>query len=155
MANDTDTIVVRRMRAGDADTAAALCGQLGYPADGPAVRRRFAAIQRDADHAVFVACGPTEQVVGWAHVHGKCLLELEPYAEIGGLVVDREYRGRGIGRALMAAAERWALARGYATVLLRSRADRQEAHRFYEAVGYVRVSSQLKFERHLVPPPAA
>ena len=135
--------------ANSAYAVAAVCGQLGYRAKDQAVRRRFAAIERDADHAVVVACGPARQVVGWVHVHGKRLLELEPHVEIGGLTVNAEHRGRGVGRALMGAAERWALGQGYATVLLRSRADREETHRFYEGVGYTRVSSQLKFHKRL------
>ena len=142
------------MQIDDADAVATLCGQLGYPADARSIRRRFAHIYGYADHALFVACVAGAAVVGWVHAHGKRLLEVEPFAEIGGLVVDSAYRGRGVGRALMAEAERWALDRGYAEIILRSRSDRAEAHRFYKGIGYAQVSSQHKYRKSLVVPRA-
>jgi GNAT superfamily N-acetyltransferase len=54
------------------------------------------------------------------------------YAEIGGLVVERRRRKKGIGKLLMTGAEEWAREQGCSVVRLRSSAVRTEAHRFYE-----------------------
>ena len=58
--------------------------------------------------------------------------------EIVAQLVDDELRGRGIGRALVAAAEAELAERGAAGVRLTSRADRPAAHGFWEELGYVR-----------------
>jgi len=71
----------------------------------------------------------------------------EGTAEVGGLVVDSQSRGRGIGRSLMAAAEAWTRERGYSQLMLRSNTIRTEAHRFYQKLGYTIVKSQHKFQK--------
>lgn len=135
------------MTAADAPSVARLATQLGYPCEPADIERRFAFIAGAPDHAVLVAEAPSGQVVGWVHVHGRCLLEAEPFAEIGGLVVAEECRGQGVGRALMAEAERWAAEHGYAEVCVRSNAIRQAAHRFYQGLGYRPVKAQQVFRK--------
>ena len=56
---------------------------------------------------------------------------------------------RGIGKAFMAAAERWALDHGYRSVSLSSNIARGEAHAFYEAIGYQRFASSHLFRKEL------
>src|SRR5690242_5210686 len=114
-------VPIRSMRFEDADPVARLSGQLGYPASAADVARRFADIGRQPDAAVFVADDErTGGVVGWVHVYRVPLLETDDHAEIGGLVVAEGLRGRGIGRALMRAAEAWAGDRGCAAMRVRS-----------------------------------
>ena len=48
------------------------------------------------------------------------------------LAVDPEYRSRGVGRALLEAAQRWGIAHRATHLELDSGIDRTEAHRFYE-----------------------
>ena len=52
------------------------------------------------------------------------------------LACDREQRGRGIGRALMTAAEVWLRERGCPKIQLMVRGDNAAARGFYVAVGY-------------------
>ncbi len=138
---------VRTMTAADSAAVAALATQLGYPSSAEMIGRRLRLMAGDADHGLFVAEGPAGRVAGWVHVHGQRLLEAEPFAEIGGLVVDEACRGQGYGRALLAEAERWAAARGYAEVCVRSNATRLEAHRFYRGLGYALVKAQQVFRK--------
>ncbi len=138
---------IRPMTPADADAAARLATQLGYPSTAAEIERRFHLVEDDPDHGLFVAETADGQVAGWVHVHGRRLLEAEPFAEIGGLVVDEAYRGQGTGRALMAAAERWAAAHGYAEVCVRSNVVREAAHRFYKRLGYRVVKSQHTFRK--------
>src|SRR5215217_3388400 len=57
-------------------------------------------------------------------------------AHIGILVVAEEAEGRGIGAALMAAAEEWARSRGSATLTLNVFEGNQRARALYERSGF-------------------
>jgi GNAT superfamily N-acetyltransferase len=142
------------MRAGDEAAAAELAGQLGYPTTAAQVGERLRRAAGQPDAALLVAEAAAGRVVGWAHAFGVYLLESEPYAELGGLVVDERERGRGVGRALLAAVEGWAREGGFASVRLRSNVVRERAHAFYERLGYERVKTQHCFRRELRDPGA-
>ena len=57
-------------------------------------------------------------------------------ARIRAFVVGSEYRGRGVGRALISFAEDWARWRGARDVMLAAHKRRTDAHRFYLSMGY-------------------
>jgi GNAT superfamily N-acetyltransferase len=132
----------------DAARMAALSGQLGYPTTEPVVRTRLADVLARGDNAVFVA-EEAGAVVAWLHVYGVHTLESDAHAEIAGLVVDAAHRGRGIGKALVAAAEEWAVQAGYRDIHVRSNVVRERTHRFYEREGYAVVKRQSAFVKKL------
>jgi GNAT superfamily N-acetyltransferase len=140
---------VRAMTLDDAAAVAELSGQLGYPSTAEMVRRRFGLLQEGPACGLFVAESGAAGVVGWVHVTGTCLLESDPVAEIGGLVVDAGRRRQGAGRALVAAAEDWARRHGYLTLSVRTNVKRVEAPRFYERLGFALVKSQFRFAKRL------
>lgn len=142
-------MVVRSMTDRDAGAAAELSGQLGYRATAAEVERRFRVLAGDPDGALMVADDGDGRVIGWIHVCGRRFLESDPYAEIGGLVVDAGARRRGAGRALLLEAERWARRHGYSTMRIRSNMKRTEAKPFYERMGYAVIKSQYVFQRTL------
>jgi GNAT superfamily N-acetyltransferase len=51
----------------------------------------------------------------------------------------------------MEAAERWAIARGHRVLRLRSRVQREGAHRFYERLGYRIAKTSHTFQKQLSP----
>jgi GNAT superfamily N-acetyltransferase len=122
---------------------------LGYPASPEEVQRRLAPILCDEQHALFVAVAPGGTVLGWLHGYVCHLVEVEAHVEIGGLVVDEDHRHRGIGRLLLEHLEEWAAQRGCSAMRLRSNVVREDAHRFYEEVGYRVVKTQLAFRKVL------
>ena len=138
---------VRPMTERDARAVADLSGQLGYPSTVAQIDGRFVRLSGDPESAIFVAEGEGGMIVGWVHVVGRCFLELDPYAELGGLVVDAAARRQGAGKALVSAAERWAAGRGYVTMRVRSNTMRVEARPFYEGAGYAIVKSQNVYEK--------
>ncbi len=69
-----------------------------------------------------------------------------PVGRVSMMVVEEALRGRGIGAALVAAAERLLAAQGCYMVEVTSNARRTEAHRFYERLGYQRTSVRLAKE---------
>jgi len=151
---------IRRAVPEDAREIAELSRQLGYPSTPEEIATRFESLSSSALDAVFVAtleaddtrapapaCGA--RVIAWLHVFGRTMIESAPYAEIGGLVVHESERARGVGRALVAEAESWAAARGYATIRVRSNVVREAAHRFYSARGYRTSKTQTVFVKEL------
>jgi GNAT superfamily N-acetyltransferase len=133
---------VRQARLADADVIAALAAELAqsfafcrsdfdlsYPAMLAERDTCVLAAEQDGDcagyllgfcHLTFFANGP----VGWVEE----------------VLVRREHRGRGIGRDLMSAFERWAAARGCTMVALATR----RAAPFYLALGYEESAAYLR-----------
>jgi GNAT superfamily N-acetyltransferase len=91
-------------------------------------------IYSNPKHAVFVAVSDSSSITGWIHVLPRLLLIWRPIAEIGGIVVDEKERRKGIGRALISRAEKWAKENGYEGIIVRSDSRRQESHKFYPAI---------------------
>ena len=139
-------IAIRLATVEDAERVAALSTQLGYPTSLEDTQRYLAQVARDPSHVVYVAA-EDGWVVGWVHV--RAMLHDDRAAEIEGLVVDEAYRGRGIGRLLMQQSEQWMRERGCGTVYVRSNIVREEAHRFYEGLGYENIKTSLTFRKTL------
>ena len=135
-------IEIRPIRATDAPRLTGLLAQLGYPSDVDAVASRLAIILKSAVQQVLVAI-PTDdsRIDGYIGVERRLTLVEDEYAEITGLVVDAAARRSGLGRALMHAAEQWAVQQGLHTVVVRSNVARSESHLFYEGIGYQRTKT--------------
>lgn len=142
-------MLIRDARMTDAIEIARLSLQLGYEVSVNEVSKRMDKILLNNDNAVFVMEVRDNKIAGWAHVHGRELMEVHPFAEIGGLVVDKNYRRQGIGESLMRKCEEWAREKGYQEVRLRSGGHRKDAHAFYKRIGYNNVKWQEVFSMNL------
>ena len=140
---------IRTARTYDAPAIAELGTQLGYPATRQQIASRLAGIESEPASRVLVAENGEGDVVGWLHVVVRAQLTEEPCAEILGLVVDESCRGAGIGESLIRAAETWARSEGCTRLRVRSRVERERAHRFYERTGYERVKTQVVLAKAL------
>lgn len=144
-------MLIRDAECSDAPILAILCEQLGYPVLCDAVESRLQHILSDSAHQCLrVAILPEVGVVGWVHVHIVHFLGSDPFAEIGGLVVDAAHRRGGAGRALMRSAEAWACSRGLKTIRLRSNVLRKDAHQFYQGLGYELTKTQYTFQKETI-----
>src|SRR6185437_15042478 len=100
-------LCIRKIALADAEAAARLAGELGYPVSAGQMEERIEKVTSLREHVVYVAC-LADSVVGWIDVGVVHHLQADAYAEIGGLVVSSEFRSAGIGRQLVARAEQWA-----------------------------------------------
>ncbi len=141
-------LCVRQIAITDAEAAARLSAELGYPVSPEEMQKRIREVANLAEHAVYVAC-VANVVAGWIDVGIVHHLQAEAYGEIGGLVVSSEYRSLGIGRKLVARAEEWARSRGVKRMIVRSRIAREAAHRFYLREGYERTKTSAVFSKAL------
>ncbi len=140
-------MTVRELVAGDLPGLAPLLLHLGVSIDGEELARRHARLDVPGNRAW--VCESDGELVGWLHAQERPSLTTDATVEITALVVAPAARRRGCGRALMQAAERWAKERGCVAVALRSGVDRDQAHRFYERLGYVVRSTAHKLVKRL------
>jgi ribosomal protein S18 acetylase RimI-like enzyme len=73
----------------------------------------------------------------------------DPSGRILALVTSNTARRRGIGRALIAAVEKDFARKGIRRVALNTRLTREDAHKFYELLGYER--NGWRFVKQLRP----
>ncbi len=139
---------IRCARTYDAAAIAALCDELGYPATRQQVVARLAAIE-NAAAKVFVAENASGEVIAWLHAGICAQLTGDDEAEILGLVVAANARSSGIGRALVECAAAWAREHGCTRLRVRSRAERERTHRFYEREGFELIRTQRMFARRI------
>jgi ribosomal protein S18 acetylase RimI-like enzyme len=142
---------IRAAKLSDAPELAALLCELGYKTTRDEMTMRLKSILPDASYSTFVAksgkqlCGMIGTLTHISHEHN------DVSGKIVALVVSKEQRCSGIGRALIAAAEKDFARRNVTRVTLTTRFERDEAHRFYEALGYDRTG--LRFAKNLAPAP--
>jgi GNAT superfamily N-acetyltransferase len=135
-------VLIRPIRAADAPRLTGLLTQLGYPSEVDAVTSRLAGIVNSATQEVLLAVPADDsRIDGYVGVERRLALEVDERVEITGLVVDSAARRSGLGRALVNAAEQWALQHGLHTVVVRSNVVRPESHPFYEGIGYQRTKT--------------
>jgi N-acetylglutamate synthase-like GNAT family acetyltransferase len=133
---DQPGLHLRPFRQSDLPVVRDLLRQLGYDVSEPELAGRIAHVVEAADHCLVVA-EIEGRVVGVLHTFRRPALEKPCEAVVQALVVDAQMRGRGLGKALMRAAEEWARLKGLGSVALHTR----KAQPFYEGIGYTRVAS--------------
>ena len=146
-------VAIRRAGPDDAASLAALLGQLGYPVDAAAIPARLRAIEA-AGGALFLATVDAA-AAGLVGVQAYPVLHAPaPVAYLTALVVATSARGRGVGRALVEAAERWARAAGCGRLAVTSAEHRDDAHAFYPRVGLPYTGRRFARSLDDAPPPS-
>jgi RimJ/RimL family protein N-acetyltransferase len=141
------TVRIRRAEPGDADRLVALAREVGSEEEGWLItagewrsssdeRRYLKTIRRHPDAAVFVA-EENGGIVGRLSVARDAHPASEHVADLG-LMVARDHRRRGIGAALMEAAEEWARGVGIRKLELHVFPHNRPAIALYEKLGYER-----------------
>jgi GNAT superfamily N-acetyltransferase len=148
-------IEIRDAGVEDAPQLAALSSQLGYIATAAKIRSRLNTIRNSELDVVYVAV-VGGIVVGW--VHGFCTVRLESgwFSEIGGIVVDQNYRMKTVGKRMIEQLKQWALAKGMTLLRVRVHKARSDAHEFYLGQGFSETKEQKVFDAVLrddSPPP--
>jgi ribosomal protein S18 acetylase RimI-like enzyme len=132
---DPSAVNMRPAAAADADAIASLFTDEGYPA-GPS--DILARLERFASpHSRVVVAEHDGTMLGFIAVHALPRFEHDDrILRILALVVDAGARERGVGRTLMAEAERIGSELGVAFVEITAGHHRPEARHLYESLGY-------------------
>jgi GNAT superfamily N-acetyltransferase len=146
----TERIVVssvRPARPGDAPRLTPLLAQLGYDVPLAQVERSIA--DAGGEYRILIAEAGGEPA-GMLEVRvAPASITVRRHAFVSAVVVDQRLRSAGVGAALVAAAERWAIERGCESIQLRTNVVRERAHAFYERLGYGRKKSQHLYVKRL------
>ena len=131
-------LTVRVAEVNDAAALAQLMCELGYETTESEMQMRLERIVNDDRYRTFVAvhdgevCGMIGTLTSMNYEHN----------DVGGrilvLVTLRTMRRHGIGRSLIATAEKDFAQRGIRRIALNTRLAREDAHKFYESLGYER-----------------
>jgi ribosomal protein S18 acetylase RimI-like enzyme len=131
-------LTIRAAETKDAEALARLMCELGYKTAKSEMQMRLGRIAADERYRTFVAvrdgkvCGMIGTITNPSYEHN----------DLGGrilaLATSSTMRRRGIGRALIATAEKDFAERGINRVALNTRLTREDAHKFYESLGYKR-----------------
>ena len=143
------SITYRKVVLKDAASIARLAKQLGYQSSVSNIRLRLSALLNNADHCVFVAVDQN-QPIAWIHGVLCYRVETDSFVEIGGLVVDSNYRKRGVGEELVELVAKWSSESKKCTNLkVRSNINREESHPFYEKIGFNLNKTQKVYDKSL------
>ena len=143
---------IRGARPDDTTGVASLLDELGYPCSVAALGARLERLR--GPHDEVLVADRDGALVGLATVHVTSVLHRPaPVGRLTSLIVTEAARGRGVGRALVEAAERWLAGRGCGLVEVTSNRRRTDAHAFYARLGYETTS--LRFNKGLPDPALA
>ena len=132
----TDTALTYRIATeADAEAIATLFTDEGYPAGQSDIVERLTRFA--SEHSRVVVAEHENALLGFIAVHAMPRFEHDDrILRVLALVVDAGARERGIGRALMAEAERIGAGLDAAFIEITAGHHRPEARRLYESLGY-------------------
>jgi GNAT superfamily N-acetyltransferase len=129
-------LAIRTAETNDAAALAELMCELGYETNTLEMRMRLEKIAGDVRYRTFVAVeqGKVRGMIGTFAYHSY------EHNDLGGrilaLVVAKDSRRNGLGRRLIEAAEHDFSQRNITRVAVNTRFEREDAHKFYEKLGY-------------------
>lgn len=150
-----DTLVIREAAPGDAEALHDLFGQLvteadldipWTPEDYPGPDRILRMIERfaTADNSLYLVAQAGDRLVGEMSLRGGSLRADRHSASLG-ISISRDWRGKGLGRAMIARGIDWARATGLLSRLeLQVYATNERAVRLYESLGFEREGCRRK-----------
>ena len=135
---------IRPLASSDLESVLVLSKELGYPSEIEELKERFNILTKKDHHAIFIY--DEGSVIGFIHL--ECVDDLieERKLEIKALVVNENARGKGIGKALVEEAKKWAKKRELHTIYLNCNILRDRTHAFYLREGFTKVKTSHFFE---------
>ena len=138
----------RKINTADTPEVAEICNAaLGYDVDVENVKRQIEKLTNDKNQHIIIGYEDEtiRKIIGFVHAQ----MYESFYSDLGlnilGLAVNPDFQGRGIGRKLMNKLEEYAIDNNISFIRLNSALKREEAHKFYEHIGYTCDKVQKRF----------
>lgn len=129
---------IREMEKADLPQLAGLYRQFWQEnADLARMEKQFDVLSRQDTH-ILLSAVDKEMLAGsvMGVVCGELYGDCRPFLVLENMIVDRAYRHKGVGRALLQALEERAMACSCTQIILVTEAEREDACAFYEACGF-------------------
>ena len=138
----------REINTADAQEVAKICkAALGYDVDVENVKRQIEKLTNDKKQHIIIGYEDenTRKIIGFVHAQ----MYESFYSDLGlnilGLAVNPDFQGRGIGGKLMKKLEDYSIDNNISFIRLNSAMKREDAHNFYERIGYTCDKVQKRF----------
>ena len=138
----------RKINTADTPEVAEICNAaLDYDVDAENVKKQIEKLTNDKNQHIIIGYEDeiTRKIIGFVHAP----MYESFYSDLGlnilGLAVNPDFQGRGIGRKLMNKLEEYAVDNNISFIRLNSALKREEAHKFYEHIGYTCDKVQKRF----------
>ena len=138
----------REINIQDTQEVAEICkAALGYDVDVENVEKQIAKLTNDKKQHIIIGYEDekTRKIIGFVHAQVYESFYSDLGLNILGLAVNPAFQGRGIGRKLMNKLEQYAVENRICFIRLNSAMKREEAHKFYEHIGYSCDKVQKRF----------
>lgn len=124
--------------------------QLGYDCPTDNLKKKLVEVLSNDEHKLLIAKMPkSDNVIGYIHIERYRTLYSDDLINIMGIVVDDEYRNKGIGAELLKSAEHLALEWNCIGIRACSSSYRYRAHCFYEKSGFDSMKEQKTYVKKL------
>ena len=138
----------RKINTADTPEVAEICkAALGYGVDVENVKKQIAKLTNDKNQHIIIGYEDeiTRKIIGFVHAQ----MYESFYSDLGlnilGLAVNPDFQGKGIGKKLMSKLENYAVDNSISFIRLNSALKREDAHNFYEHIGYTCDKVQKRF----------
>ena len=138
----------REINTADTLEVAEICkAALGYDVDVENVKEQIEKLTNDKKQHIIIGYEDenTRKIIGFVHAQ----MYESFYSNLGlnilGLAVNPDFQGRGIGKKLMKRLEQYAVENSISFIRLNSAMKREDAHNFYEYIGYTCDKVQKRF----------
>lgn len=142
-------ISLREMQMKDAVAVNRLSEQLGYRLSVLQTEEQIQTIISRKDHTTRVAISEGN-IIGWIHAFQSHFIESLPFVEIGGIVVDGDYRGKGIGKKLIRQVIDWTIEQNILRLRVRTQIKRLDAQQFYRSMKFEEIKEQKVYQLDLM-----
>ena len=144
----SQSVTIRSATSTDYSSLVTLLDELGYPMDEAALSQHLAAFVADDECRILMA-EVKDQPVGMIMAYTAKTLTQGRSAVIGHLIVSAAQRGLGIGKMLVENIIQWSTEQNLSCVKVGSQTFREEAHAFYQQLGFEKHKTQQWFIHRL------
>lgn len=114
------------------------------------MNKQFNKLHNNNSH-IFVSAIENNQLIGsvMGVICGDLYRDCKPFLVLENMIVDKNYRNKGVGRALISELEKIAAKRGCSQVIFVTEKNRVDAVNFYESAGY-NSQTHIGFKKNLI-----
>ena len=142
-------MTIRNASLDDSDQMNILARELGYPSNSEKMREILQLVLTNQNQQIFIA-EFEHTLAGYLHLVGSNLTVSGGTYEIAALLVDKRFRGRGIGNAFLQKAEEAARIKHATYLRIRTTLISPEAYKFFEERGFVNLSNENAYVKELL-----